>query len=568
MADRHRLHALLYHLRPVALSVGMVSFFINLLILPISLYSLQVMDRVINTGSLATLLWLTLMMVGMFAAAGLLQTLRGMILMRLADWLHDSIADMALPLVLTQAASGGRGAQHLRDAASLKQFLSGPGLTTLIDTPWSILYVMALFIIHWVLGVLVTAGAVALLLLAWLNEAVMRQPVKEAGARQLRAMQELELATRNAEVTEAMGMGPALAARWKALQQDAVVLQAQAGGRSSAIQGITKFVRLTLQILVTGVAAWLAIEGQVTTGAIVAASILASRALAPFEVAISGWKSFTDARGAYARLEKAFAEGAMREEGMALPAPKGALTVEQLVYGVAGRDKPILKGIQFALEPGEVVAVIGASGSGKSTLARLIMGVWAPSSGVARLDGADIYRWPREDFGRHAGYLPQDVELFGGTVKDNIARFSDEVTPEAVVRAAQMAGAHELILRLPKGYDTEIGPGGAMLSAGQRQRVGLARAFYGEPRLLVLDEPDANLDEAGQQALVAALRLAKSRHITTLLITHRNTFLAHVDKLLVLKDGTQDAFGPVAAVMGSYALRQQKTQPALEKANA
>ncbi len=548
-----RLQKILHSLRPVWTSVGVTSFFINLLILPISLYSLQVMDRVMNTGSMPTLLWLTLIMLVMFAAAGLLQTLRSMILQRASEWLHDAIAEVVLPLVLAQAATGGKGAQHLRDASSLKQFVGGNGLVTLIDTPWSLLYIAALFVVHWVLGVLVLVGAALLLFLAWLNETAMRRPTQEAGIRQLRAMQELELATRNAEVTEAMGMGAALSGRWKSMQKITAELQKQAGGRASVIQGGTKFVRLSLQVLVTCISAWLAVDGYVTSGAIIAASILSSRALAPFEAAIASWRSFTDVRAAYSRLTKAFADGSAREEGMSLPAPVGALSVEKLTYSTEGREEPILKDINFALNAGEVLGIIGPSGSGKSTLARLIMGIWPASAGVIRLDGGDIYRWPRTEFGKFVGYLPQDVELFSGTVKDNIARFNNDASPETIVRAAHMASAHELILRLQKGYDTEIGQGGAMLSAGQRQRVGLARAFYGEPRLLMLDEPDANLDEDGQQALIAALHHAKSQKVTTLLVTHRNSLLAHVDKLLVLRDGKVEAFGAVAEVMAMYA---------------
>ena len=560
-----RLDVILQHLRPVWLSVGMTSFFINLLILPVSLYSLQVLDRVMSTGSMPTLLWLTVIMLAMFAAAGLLQTLRSMVLQRAGDWLHDSIAEVVLPLVLAQAAAGGKGAQHLRDASSIKQFVGGNGLVTMIDTPWSLLYIAALFVVHWVLGVLVLAGAILLLFLAWLNENAMRRPSQEAGILQLRAMQELELATRNAEVTEAMGMGKALANRWKAMQKTTSVLQTQAGGRSSVIQGGTKFVRLSLQVLVTCISAWLAIDGYVTTGAIIAASILSSRALAPFEAAIASWKSFTEVRASYSRLKKAFADDAQREESMAMPAPIGALSVEKLTFSVPGREEPILKEVSFSLNPGEVLGILGASGSGKSTLARMIMGVWPASGGVVRLDGADIYRLPRTELGKHVGYLPQDVELFGGSVKDNISRFNNDATSEAIVRAAQMASAHELILRLQKGYDTEIGSGGAMLSAGQRQRVGLARAFYGEPRLLMLDEPDANLDEEGQRALIAALHHAKSQKITTLLVTHRNSLLEHVDKILVLREGRVEAFGTVAEVMALYA--KAKPQIVVDKAN-
>ncbi len=556
-----RLEKILNSLRPVWLSVCVNSFFINLLILPVSLYSLQVLDRVLSTGSLATLLWLTVIMLAMFAAAGLLQTLRSMVLQKAADWLHDSITEVVLPLVLAQTAAGGRGAQHLRDASTIKQFIGGNGLVTLMDTPWSILYITALFIVHWSLGLLVVAGAALLLLMAWLNETSMRRPSQEAGARQLRAMQELELATRNAEVTQAMGMVTALSARWKAMQKTTGELQLTAGNRAAVIQGGTKFLRLSLQIFVTCASAWLAIYGHVTTGAIIAASILASRALAPFEAAIASWKSFTETRTSYSRLKKAFTDELQNEESMKLPAAVGAIAVENVTYSTEGREDPILKNINFGLGAGEILGIVGPSGSGKSTLARVIMGVWQAEKGVVRLDGADIRQIARTEFGKSVGYLPQDVELFSGTIKENISRFNSDATPEAVVQAANMASAHELILRLPKGYDTEIGQGGAVLSAGQRQRIGLARAFYGDPKLLMLDEPDASLDDVGQQALIAALYLAKQRKITTLLITHRNSLLEHVDKLLVLRDGRLETFGAISEVMALYNKARAQTIP-------
>ncbi len=509
-----------------------------------------------GTGSLATLLWLTLMMIACFVAVGLLHALRSVVMLRAGDWFYDHISDQLLPLVLAQAAGGVRGSQPLRDAGTIRQFIGGNGLTVFMDAPWSVVYIAVLFIVHASLGLLVTFGAVLLLALAWLSEAMMRKPSAEATAVHLRNMQELEAATRNAEVTEAMGMGDALSRRWKVVQQEATGLQAVAGGRSSAIQGFTKFVRLSLQVLVTCLAAWLALDGAVTTGAIIAASILASRALAPFENAIGSWKLLNDTKAAYKRLTETFAAAKGRGEAMSLPAPSGRISIERLVYGVAGRDQPILRNVSLALEPGEILGIIGPSGSGKSTLLRLLTGVYPPASGVVRLDGADVWRWTRADFGKYVGYLPQDVELFGGSVRDNIARFREDATPERIVQAAQMANAHELILRLPKGYDTEIGMGGALLSAGQRQRIGLARAFYGEPCLMVLDEPDANLDDTGQQALLSALSLAKQRCITTLVVTHRKSLLAHVDKLLVLRDGAVDMFGPAQQVAKELMARQ------------
>lgn len=560
---REKAQTLLDHLAkqlsPVIWHIGVVSFFINLLILPVSLYSLQVFDRVMATGSLATLFWLTVAVLLLFAVAGFLQSMRGIMVQRLGDWLYGEVAQATLPLTLSQATvnGGGQGAQNLRDANALKQFLSGPALTTLMDAPWSVLYILILFLLHGVLGTLVTIGAVSLLFLAWLNEVVMRRSMKLAGRPQLQNMQELEFATRNADVIEAMGMAGTLINRWRDAQEKINAVQSQAGNRSSMVQGITKFIRLSLQVLVTGAAAWLALEGQVTMGAIIAASILSSRALAPFEAAIASWRTLAEAKQSYARLQKALSTK-MREEGISLPVPTGILSVENLTYGAPG-GQVILRNISFAIEPGDILGIVGPSGCGKSTLARLITGIWQPSAGIVRLDGANVYTWPRAEFGEYMGYLPQDVELFGGNVKENIARLQSDAPDTAIIEAAKLAGAHELVLRLPQGYETNIGTGGSMLSAGQRQRIGLARAFYGSPNLLVLDEPDANLDDQGKQALLLALKQAKLKRMTTLIITHRKSILTHTDKLLMLRGGTVEAFGPTGQVVAALnAANKQK----------
>lgn len=554
------------NLRPVAVATAAVSCFINLLILPMSIFALQVMDRVVNTGNMATLFWLTIIVVLMFAAAGILQALRSMILQGAADFLYGQVTEEALPLILAQAATGTKGAQPMRDAALLRQFASGNALVALLDAPWSVLFIACLFLVDVSLGVLVTAGAALLIALAWIGEAALREPLGKAQVRNVRSMQELESATRNAEVTQAMGMSGALIGRWQRMNGDALALQTLAGNRSAAIQGVTKFARLALQVLVTALAAWLAIHGEITIGAIIASAILAGRALSPFEAAIASWKSLSDARSAYARLEELFA-GVTANESMVLPDPSGALSLEQVSYAIPCVEKPVVRNVSFRLGAGESVAVVGPSGSGKSTLMRLILGVRPLSSGVVRLDGADAHQWSRDALGRFIGYLPQDVELFAGSIRDNIARFQGDAQPESIVEAAQQAGAHELILRLPQGYDTEIGDGGALLSVGQRQRIGLARALYGDPKLLVLDEPDANLDEAGQQALVSALSHAKRRGMTVLLVTHRKSLLAHVDKLLILRDGRVEAFGPVTAVLANLNTRLKARQAATEAAN-
>ena len=536
-------------LRPVLFHIGAVSFFINLLVLPVSLYSLQVLDRVMATSSMSTLFWLTLIMIVLFAASGALQSLRSIMLQRVGDWGHEKISQAVLPITLHAAAVNAKaGSQTLRDANSLKQFLSGAAISTLMDAPWTVLYLAVLFIVHSLLGVLVTAGVITLFVLAWLNESMMRLPLKHAGAHQLKGYQDIEFATRNADVIEAMGMRETLMTRWHCGQAKVNELQGQAAGRSAVIQGVTKFIRLTLQILVTGVAAWLAIKGEVTIGAIIAASILSSRALAPFEAAIGSWKALTEARGAYARLQQAL-QTEIRNEGISLPAPEGALSVENLYYVAGASQAPILRQVSFQLAPGECLGLIGHSGSGKSTLARLIAGIVRPASGIVRLDNANVYTWPRQEFGKFTGYLPQDVELFGGTVKDNIARLQPDSADNDIVQAAKMANAHDLILRLPQGYETDIGPNGANLSAGQRQRIGLARAFFGNPRLLILDEPDASLDDTGKAALAEALQHAKQQGMTVILITHRKSLLSYTDKILALKNGAVESYASTEQIM-------------------
>ncbi len=527
-----------------------ISFFINLLILPLSLYALQVYDRVMSTGSMPTLLWLTVIMIVIFAAAGLLQSLRSNVMTRAADWFYASIAATAIPISLLHIATHqeSRNIQSLRDAAVLRQFLGGMGLTALLDAPWAILSILLLFVIHPSLGILTVVGAALLVALAWANEVMTDDAIQKSGVMQLKAMQDLEIAARNTDVVEAMGMTPNIMARWQKHQQHGATHMDRANGCAATIQGITKFARLSLQILVTAVSAWLALNNQVTFGAIIAASILSSRALSPFEAAIASWKNALEAKNAYQRLKKTL-HVTPRGEEISLPVPQGRIAVEGVFFAIPNQQKAILRNISFQLEPGDALGIIGPSGTGKTTLARLLTGTWKPSSGTVRLDGADVYTWPRAEFGNYVGYMPQDVELFSGSVKDNIARLNGEATDEAVVKAAQLAGAHELILQLPNGYQTDIGANGAFLSAGQRQRVGLARSFYGLPRWLILDEPDSNLDDAGQTALLQALQLARSHKITTIIISHRRAMLQQVNKILYLKDGMVEAFGPAAKVL-------------------
>lgn len=541
-------------LRPVIFYAAIISCFISLLILPMSLYSLQVFDRVMSTGGVETLIWLTIITTGIFAAAGVLQSLRGMVMARAADWLYRSIAKQAIPISLSHIAvsSASKNIQSLRDASMLRQFLGGAGFIALLDAPWAILSILLMFVIHPALGALTVVGAGLLVLLAWINELTTRASTDQISVQQISAMHDLEVAARNTDVVEAMGMSSTIVERWHQSQQNMMPYQEEVNRRSSNIQGITKFVRLTLQILVTALAAWLALGNSTTMGAIIAASILSSRALSPFEAAIASWKGVGEARGAYARLKAVLTQG-HRQEDINLPAPEGRVSVENVFYAAPDQSKAILRNVGFSLEPGESLGIVGPSGSGKTTLARLLTGTWKPNSGHVRLDDADVYSWPRKEFGKYIGYMPQDVELFSGTVKDNIARLQQEVDEEKIIEAAQLANAHELILRLPKGYSTDVGVNGESLSAGQRQRIGLARSFFGMPRLLVLDEPDSNLDDAGQAALLQALQYAKSYSITVIVITHRKSVLQHVDKLLYLRDGVAEAFGKTADVVAKLA---------------
>lgn len=538
------------HFKPVIAYAAVMGFFINLLILPMSLYSLQIYDRVMSTGSLPTLLWLTVIMLLIFAAVGALQTLRGNVLSKAGEWLYITLSEAAIPQALTYLSSSkdNKNIQSLRDAGMLRQFINGTGLSTIMDTPWAILYIGVLFILHYSLGLLVLAGSCLLVLLAWLNESATHEAITESGLNQIKSLRELEIAAHNADVVESMGMTHEIVSRWRNTQAMIASTQEAASSHLSLLQGSTRFLRLSLQILVTALAAWLALQNAITFGGIIASSILANRALAPFEAVITSWRSFIEARDAYARLQTSY-KNPTRNEGISLPAPEGRLSVESLTYIPQGVQRPTVRNISFSLNYGDIVGVVGPSGSGKTTLARLILGTWKPTAGIVRLDDADVYSWPRAEFGKYVGYMPQDVELFGGTVKENIARLTADAPDEAIVEAAQLAGAHELILRLPNGYSTEIGAGGELLSAGQRQRIALARAFYGSPRLLVLDEPDSNLDDAGQLALTQALKQARALKITVLVITHRKAILSHVDKILYLKDASIEAFGNARDVL-------------------
>jgi PrtD family type I secretion system ABC transporter len=482
-------------------------------------------------------------------AMSFLEALRSRLLAAVGAALDRKLGPPVLEGLLAQAARvGGSDYVHgLRDVGVLRAVMTGQGVLSLYDVPWLPIFLFVIFLFHPLLGVVAVAGSLVMALLAIMNERMTREPLERAQREQRRAGRLIDANLRNAEVTAALGMLPAVTRHWMAMNDAALRSQMQATNLGSSFTSATKFTRQAIQIAMLAMGAWLVIDQHVTSGIMIAGTILLSRALAPVESLIAAWKHLVEARAAWARLSKLLQED-FSGTPTKLPEPKGALKVERAVFGIKGLERPILRNVSFELAAGETLGVIGPSASGKSTLARLIVGVWKPASGTVRLDGADVAAWPRVDLGPYIGYVPQDVELFAGTVAQNIARM-DEPDAARVVKAAQDAQVHELILRLPKGYDTEIGDGGSALSPGQRQRLALARALYGTPRLVVLDEPNANLDHEGDEALLRTLQRLRSEKVTVVLVAHRPSLLGTADRLLVLRDGAVDLFGSRAEVL-------------------
>lgn len=527
----------------------------NLLMLVPALYMMQVYDRVLASRNEMTLLMLTLIALGFYLLGGLLEWVRSQVMIRISNGLDARLGprlyDAAFARGLRQADANP--AQVLNDLATLRQFLTGQGLIALLDAPWLPLFVALAFLFHPWFGLLALGGAVLLFGLALWNELATRAGMAEANQLNMAAARYMNATLQNAEAIRALGMLAALRGRWNALQQRAIAAQATASDRGGRINALTRGVRLALQSLSLGLGALLVLDDQISAGLMIATSILLGRALAPVELAIGSWRQLGNARSSYQRLTRLLEEFPPESPRMSLPAPRGQLAVEQLGVLPPGATKSVLSGIHFRLEPGEALAVIGPSASGKSSLARTLVGIWAPARGAVRLDGAELGQWPADALGPHLGYLPQDIELFDGSIAENIARFG-AADAERVIEAAQMAGIHEMVLRFPQGYDSPIGPGGVNLSGGQKQRIGLARALYGLPKLVVLDEPNAHLDDAGESALLRAVQRLKAAGSTVVLISHRQSVLAVVDRLLVLREGLQQAFGPAGEVLD--ALRQ------------
>ncbi len=523
--------------------VGVFSFFLNLLMLVTPIYMMQVFDRVLSSGRTETLLLLTMIAGFALLVLGALEAFRSHLLNRIGAWIDGELSSQLIGSSLASRLHGiSLGAQPLRDLAQIRQFVGSNAINPLFDSPWVPIFVAVIWVLHWWLGVLALLAAVALFLLALANDMATRKSLTEANDLSVGAYRQAEAAVRNADVVQAMGMLPAIQRRYEAANAEANTLQLRAGDRGGTIMGLSKFVRLFVQVGILGLGAYLVLQGALTAGSMIAGSILLGRCLAPVEQAIGAWRSFIGAKDAHARIEKLMTAAPEAPDQMSLPAPRGHLEVDRVTFVPPSSQTPVLKQVSLELQPGEALGIIGPSAAGKSTLCKLMVGIWAPTAGHIRLDSADVHTWNREEFGKHVGYLPQEVELFAGTIKDNISRMKD-ADPMTVIEAAQMADVHRMILHLPDGYDTEIGERGAVLSGGQRQRIGLARALFGKPSLIVLDEPNANLDQDGEQALLQSIQALKTRGATVVMVAHRPSALVHIDKLVVLRDGVVEMFG-------------------------
>lgn len=530
---------------------GLFSAAVNLLMLVPVIYMLQIYDRVMASGSHSTLAMLTLLMVFLFLAMGGFEWVRAMILISASNRIERGLRGRVFDATLKNALnSGGSTGQGLSDLSSLRQFMTGNGLFAFFDAPWFPIYVGLMFLFHPWFGIVAILAGVVMVALAWATEIVTTRKLKDANSEAGRVNAQVSSSLRNAEVIAAMGMNGNIRERQESRSDKVLSLQTDASKWGAVLSSVSKTFRMVVQSLILGLGAFLALRNEISPGVMIAGSLLLGRALAPIDVLVGTWKGFSVARAQYERLGELLKAIPATPAKMSLPAPIGHLDVEHVMVAPPGSRIPVVKGITFSLEAGESLGIVGPSASGKSSLARAILGIWPVGNGSVRLDGADIATWDREELGPYIGYLPQDIELFDGSISENICRFG-KIDADKIVEAAKLAGVHDMILRLPDGYDTFIGGGGGGLSGGQRQRLGLARAVYGNPRLLVLDEPNSNLDDQGEKELVAALLRIKTRGATVIVISHRTMVLHSMDRLLVMKDGVTVSFGTKEQVLGS-----------------
>lgn len=547
------------------------SLIINLLMLTPSIYMMQIYDRILTSRNMTTLIMLSLVVILAYLAMGALEWARTRIAIPVSIAFDHALGKRLLEIShrLSVELNGGSNRQLMADLTNVRQFVTGQAIFSIVDVPWVPIYFLVIMLLHPVLGLVALIGGGLLIFLTWLTEAVTRLPLEKANERANEATRFATLNLRNSEVIEAMGMLDPMIQRWQERQDGHLIEQARASERAGAIGALTRFLRASQQSLILGVGAYLYLQGEITPGAMIASSILAGRMLSPIEQLIGSWKLWGGARDAWQRIDKVLAMPPKQYSGVSLPAPTGEISIEGLIGGAPGVEAPFLRGVSLKIPAGVSIAIIGASASGKSTLLRMIAGVWLPRAGIVRIDGADMKQWRRGDLGPHIGYLPQDVELLEGSVAENIARHGP-IDDQKVIRAAQAAGVHEIILQLPKGYDTQVGIGGSYLSGGQRQRIALARALYGSPALLIMDEPNANLDEAGELALDKALIDAKQNKQTVIIVSHRPGVIRRCDAIAIMQAGQIIQFGPREKVLeqikATAAQAQAQTQPPTQPA--
>jgi ATP-binding cassette subfamily C exporter for protease/lipase len=547
-------------IKPVILRAIGFSTLISLLALAPTVYMLEVYDRVVNSRSGMTLAMLTLMIVLAYAVMEVLEKVRGALMraagVQIDQALSKRVYDAMFQGFLKRQVGGSM--QVLNDLKSVREFLANPALMAILEAPVALVALALIFAISPILGYASLLGAAAQIFVAWMNERATRKPLGEANRSAVGAQQFAEASLRNAHVMESMGMLDAVHGRWQKRQREFLAFQAVASEGAGLWTAMSKAVQQVMSSLLLGLGAWLLLNNLLNGGSsmMIIGSVLGGRVLAPLSQLVAQWSGVVNVRSAWSRLEMLLAQVPLKPEAMPLPAPKGMLTVEGLVAGAPGQQAAIVRGVQFALSPGEVLAVVGPSASGKTTLARLLVGLWPSMGGKVRLDGVDIHTWDKTELGPYLGYLPQGVELLDGSLAENIARFGD-VDMVQVEAAARLVGLHELIMSLPEGYNSPVGRDGAMLSGGQRQRVGLARALYGKPVFVVLDEPNSSLDEAGDAALANAIAALKQLGTTFVVMTHRTSVLGVADKMLIMREGAQQAFGPRDEVLAAL---QQKAK--------
>lgn len=552
------------------LSVGFFSFFVNALMLVPTFYMIQISGRVIPSSSTSTLLMLTLILTVLIATMGALEWVRSRIMVRISNRLDVMLSRDVYRASFKRALSSGGAdatAQSLNDLTALRQFFTGSGLFAFFDAPWLPIYTVVMFLFHPWFGYMTLACALVLVGLAVVNHRLTANALANANKENVASNVVTTKTLRNAEVIESMGMLETLMNRWAKRQRRIMLMQSEASDKGGIVSTISKTFRTWSQSIMLAIGAYLVVTHEINPGLLMAGSLLLGRALGPIDQMIGSWKSFVAARVQYDRLSKVLDDLSKEPERMPLPAPEGQIQVENLVVAPPGAKAPVIRNMSFVVPAGSIVGIVGPSAAGKSTLVRALMGIWPPQHGVVRLDGADIASWDKQALGQYVGYLPQDIELFEGSISENIARF-DKIDPEKVVQAAQIAGVHEMILMLPDGYDTVIGSDGVNLSGGQRQRVGLARAIYGNPRLIVLDEPNSNLDDVGERALGVALQKLKETGATVFIVSHRPNILTRLDRILVMAGGAISLYGERDRVIAELAAQQAKGQQRVGQAAA